>query len=72
MTVNDLVNKERGRLSRLIAATGGAGALGLAALLLAGGVVLLGRARWIELPRVVPFTVWMAVALVVALGIWWS
>ena len=52
MTVIDLVNRERGRLSRLIAAAGGAAAIGCAALLLAAGVVALGRARWIDLPRV--------------------
>jgi len=72
MTVIDLVNRERGRLSRLIAAAGGAAAIGLAALLLAAGVVMLGRARWIDLPRVVPFVVWVAVVVVVALGVWWT
>ena len=72
MTVNDLVNRERGRLSRLIAAAGGAAAVGLAALLLAGGVLLLGRARWIDLPRAVPFAIWLAVAVVAALAIWWT
>src|SRR6185436_1284571 len=61
MTVTDLVDRERGRLSRLIAAAGGAGAIGVAALLLAAGVIVLGRARWIDLPRVVPFIVWLAV-----------
>ena len=45
MTVIDLVDRERGRISRLIAAAGGAGALGLGALLLAAGVVL-RRAGW--------------------------
>jgi hypothetical protein len=72
MTVIDLVNRERGRLSRLIAAAGGAAAIGCAALLLAAGVVTLGRARWIDLPRVAPFVVWLAVAVVAALGFWWT
>ena len=72
MTVIDLVNRERGRLSRLIAATGGAAAIGCAALLLAAGVVALGRARWIDLPRVVPFIVWLAVVIVAVAGIWWT
>src|SRR4051812_3877636 len=72
MTVIDLVNRERGRLSRLIAAAGGAAAVGCAALLLALGVVALGRARWIDLPRVVPFVVWLAVVIVVAAGVWWT
>jgi hypothetical protein len=72
MTVIDLVNRERGRLSRLIAAAGGAAAVGLGALLLAAGVVALGRARWIDLPRVVPFAVWLAVAIVAAVAIWWT
>jgi len=72
MTVIDLVNRERGRISRLIAAAGGAAAVGLAALLLATGVVLLGRARWIDLPRVVPFVVWVAVAIVAITAVWWT
>jgi len=72
MTVIDLVDRERGRISRLIAAAGGAAAVGLAALLLAAGVVLLGRARWIDLPRVVPFVVWLAVAVVAITAAWWT
>ncbi|HEX5073745.1 MAG TPA: hypothetical protein VFW03_11085 [Gemmatimonadaceae bacterium] len=72
MTVIDLVDRERGRISRLIAAAGGAAAVGLAALLLAAGVVLLGRARWIDLPRVVPFVVWLAVAIVAIAAVWWT
>ena len=72
MTVIDLVNRERGRLSRLIAAAGGAAAIGFAALLLAAGVVMLGRARWIDLPRVVPFIVWLAVVIVAGVGVWWT
>src|SRR5688572_10178903 len=72
MTVIDLVDRERGRLSRLIAAAGGAAAVGLAAVLLAAGVLLLGRARWIDLPRVVPFVIWLAVAVVAALAVWWT
>ena len=72
MTVIDLVNRERGRVSRLIAVAGGAAAVGLAALLLAGGVVLLGRARWIDLPRMAPFVVWIAVAVVAVAAVWWT
>ena len=72
MTVIDLVNRERGRISRLIAAAGGAAAIGLAALFLAAGVVLLGRARWIDLPRVVPFVVWLAVLIVGIAAVWWT
>ena len=72
MTVIDLVNRERGRISRLIAAAGGASAIGLAALFLAAGVVLLGRARWIDLPRVVPFIVWLAVLIIGIGALWWT
>ena len=72
MTVIDLVNRERSRLSRLIAAAGGAAAVGLAALLLAAGVIALGRARWIDLPRVVPFLFWLAVAVVGGIAVWWT
>jgi hypothetical protein len=72
MTVVDLVDRERNRLSRLIAAAGGAAAVGCAALLLAAGVILLGRARWIDLPRVAPFVVWTGVALVATGAVWWT
>jgi hypothetical protein len=72
MTVIDLVNRERGRLSRLIAAAGGAAAIGIGALLLAAGVVALGRARWIDLPRVTPFAVWLAVVVVAVAAVWWT
>jgi len=72
MTVLDLVDRERARISRLIAAAGSAAAVGLAGLLLAAGVVVLGRARWIDLPRVIPFIFWVAVALVVTAGVWWT
>ena len=72
MTVIDLVNRERGRLSRLIAAAGGAAAIGIGALLLAAGVVTLGRARWIDLPRVTPFVVWLAVVVVAVAAVWWT
>jgi hypothetical protein len=72
MTVIDLVDRERGRISRLIAAAGGAAAVGLAAFLLAAGVVVLGRARWIDLPRVVPFIIWLAVVIVGVAAVWWT
>ena len=72
MTVIDLVNRERGRISRLIAAAGGAAAIGGAAILLALGVVLLGRARWIDLPRVMPFVLWLAVVVIAVGAVWWT
>lgn len=72
MTVLDLVDRERGRISRLIAAAGGAAAIGVAAILLAAGVILFGQARWIDLPRVLPFVFWIAVAAVVVGGVWWT
>ena len=72
MTVLELVDRERSRISRLIAAAGSAAAVGLAGLLLAVGVVVLGKARWIDLPRVIPFIFWVAVALVVTAGVWWT
>src|SRR5688500_12909782 len=72
MTVLDLVDRERGRISSLITAAGGAAAIGIAAIPLAAGVITLGQARWIDLPRVLPFVFWLAVALVVSAGVWWT
>ncbi|HKP14692.1 MAG TPA: hypothetical protein VJT85_01445, partial [Gemmatimonadaceae bacterium] len=59
MTLHELIERERRnvRLRELIAAALlGAGA---AALILAFGAGVLGGSRWLALPRVVPFLVWL-------------
>jgi hypothetical protein len=65
MTLHELVERERRHVRRreLIAGAllGGAAA----AVLLALGAVVLGGARWLSLPRVLPFVVWL---LIVAAG----
>ena len=65
MTVGTLVDRERRRLRRaeLLAAT--LLALGVLALGVGLGAILLGGARWLALPRGVPFALWLALAAVV-------
>ena len=61
MTLHELIDRERRnvRLRELIAALLlGAGA---AALIIAVGAGVLGGARWLTLPRIVPFLVWLVV-----------
>jgi hypothetical protein len=61
MTLHELIERERRkvRLRELIASLLlGAGA---AALIIAFGAGVLGGARWLTLPRVVPFLVWLVV-----------
>ncbi|MBV9881336.1 MAG: hypothetical protein JO180_12605, partial [Gemmatirosa sp.] len=58
MTVADLVAGERRRLRlRLLVAGGALAAAGAAALAAAGGLAL-GGARWLALPRALPWLVW--------------
>jgi hypothetical protein len=72
MTVIDLVERERRGVMRLIATAGAGAVLAAVAVILAAGVLVLGRARWMELPRLVPFAFWAGAALALALGIWWA
>jgi hypothetical protein len=61
MTVIELVDRERARLRRLHIVFGLALTVGATCLLLAAGASVLGGARWIALPRPLPFLVWLAV-----------
>ena len=72
MTVVELVERERSRLARRIAVTGGAAAVAVVGLLLAGGVTLLGDARWMALPRPMPLLVWGAALAMAAGTVWWT
>jgi hypothetical protein len=71
MTVIELVDRERARLRRMHLLVGLALAVGATCLLLALGASLLGNARWMSLPRPVPFLIWLVVAAAdVAIVIW--
>jgi Domain of unknown function (DUF4175)/Bacterial Ig domain len=72
MTVLELVDRERARLRRMHLAAGIALAIGATALLLAGGASALGRARWMALPRGVPFLVWLLVLAADVAVIYWT
>lgn len=64
MTVGHLVDRERQRLRRAELVAGALLAVGALALGVALGAILLGGARWLSLPRGVPFVIWLAVAVV--------
>jgi hypothetical protein len=71
MTVIELVDRERARLRRMHVLVGVALAVGATCLLLALGASALGSARWMALPRPVPFLVWLLViAADVAVVVW--
>ncbi|HWH51281.1 MAG TPA: Ig-like domain-containing protein, partial [Gemmatimonadaceae bacterium] len=72
MTVLELVDRERARLRRLHLIAGLTLAVAATCLLLAAGASALGAARWLALPRSVPFLVWIAVAAADAAIVWWT
>jgi hypothetical protein len=61
MTVLELVDRERTRLRRKHVLVGLALSVGATCLVLALGASALGSARWMSLPRPVPFLVWILV-----------
>ncbi|HXD49255.1 MAG TPA: hypothetical protein VN600_10790, partial [Gemmatimonadaceae bacterium] len=72
MTVLELVDRERARLRRLHLIAGLTLAVAATCLLLAAGASALGAARWLALPRTVPFLVWVAVAAADVAVVWWT
>ena len=71
MTVLELVDRERKRLRRMHIIAGLALAVGATCLVLALGASFLGSARWMALPRPVPFLVWLVVlAADVGIVVW--
>ncbi|HEY2850317.1 MAG TPA: hypothetical protein VGI97_10590, partial [Gemmatimonadaceae bacterium] len=60
MSVFDLIARERSRVAALVRAGTWTRALTVLVAALTLGALLLGGSRWIELPRVVPFVVWIA------------
>ncbi|MEO6878540.1 MAG: hypothetical protein ABI205_08675, partial [Gemmatimonadaceae bacterium] len=72
MTVIELVDRERARLRRMHLLAGVALAVGATCILLALGASALGGARWMTLPRPVPFLVWLLVLGVDAFVVVWT
>jgi hypothetical protein len=70
MTLRNLVERERRGVVRWIAAAGITTAACAAAALLAIGTLLLADSRWLRLPRVTPWLVWLAVIGLVAATLW--
>jgi hypothetical protein len=70
MTLHELVERERRQIRRRELLVGTLLGAGAAALILALGAGVLGGARWLALPRVVPFLVWLVV-LVAAIALAW-
>ncbi len=70
MTIGAMVDRERRQLRRLELLAGVLLAAGATALVLGLGAALLGSARWLVLPRGLPFGVWLVVgAVLVALAV---
>ncbi len=67
MSIWELVARERARIVRLLIAGTALRALAVLAFVLLGGAIALGGSRWMTLPRVAPFVVWIAA---VALATW--
>jgi hypothetical protein len=65
----ELLDRERRYLARLLGASGVTLLVGAIALLLAAGTLILGGARWIDMPRVAPFLFWLGIAGIVAVGV---
>ena len=72
MTALELVERERARLRRLHILAGFARAVAITFAVLAAGVLLLGNARWITLPRSTPFLFWLLIIVLDAVVIVWS
>jgi hypothetical protein len=66
MSVGSMVDRERERLRRAELAAGVLLALGVVALGMGLGAILLGGARWLSLPRGVPLALWMILAAALA------
>ena len=67
MTIFDLVGRERRRIARLVRVDTGVTALAVAGAVFVAGALALGGARWIALPRLVPFLIWAAAIGLVAM-----
>jgi hypothetical protein len=70
MTAIELVERQRGRIRRFELTTGAAFVVVLTCGLLAAGVLLLGRSRWLALPRGTPFVIWALLVAGIAVIAW--
>ena len=66
MTIAQIIDRERASLRRLHVAAGIAVAVAGTMTILALASLLLGGARWMSLPRAVPFVVWTLVVVTIA------
>lgn len=69
MSLIELVERERRALARLLNASGATLVLGALGVLAALGVLILGSARWLSLPRPVPFLLWILALGLLGLGV---
>ena len=72
MTIVELVDRERARLRRLHIALGIAVAASVTCALLAIGASTLGAARWMALPRPMPFLVWFLIIVADVAIVFWT
>jgi hypothetical protein len=70
MTLHELVERERRHVRRREVIAGLLLGAGTAALIVAVGAGILGGARWMSLPRIVPFFVWLVVVGAAAALAW--
>ena len=68
MNLLELIDRERRSLARLLNVSGATLVVGAVAAVLAAGALALGSARWLSLPRPVPFLLWLVVLAVLILG----
>ena len=67
MSLLDLVERERRALARLLNASGATLVVGAVGVVLALGAIALGSARWLSLPKVMPFVLWIgAIGVIIA------
>ncbi len=70
MTIYDLVARQRARIGRLVQLDTSLRVAVVGVSVLSLGAALLGGARWIALPRIVPFVVWAVAAGLAVLVAW--
>ncbi len=69
MSLRDLLERERRRVTWLSAAAVATVLTGTVAVLVALSALLLAGARWLVLPRPVPYLLWLVIGLVLATGV---
>ena len=72
MTLSALIERERTRLVVALVGAGVAGGLAGAVVVAAAGGWLLGDARWLTLPRALPWLVWGVILGAAAAAVLWT